>query len=46
MRSSGITIGVFSIAHVDRSRIGGIIMMRETLLGIQAIAQSQHYGWL
>src|SRR5262245_20222741 len=42
MRSSDITIGVFSIAHIDRSRVGGIILMRETLLGIHAVAQSQH----
>ncbi len=42
MPSPNITIGVFSIAHIDRTRIGGIIMMRETLLGIQAVAREQH----
>jgi len=41
MRSSSITIGVFSIAHTDSSRVGGIILMRETLLGIHAVARSQ-----
>ena len=41
MRSSGVTIGVFSIAHTDNSRVGGIILMRETLLGIHAIAHAQ-----
>src|SRR5262245_21424689 len=41
-RSPGITIGVFSIAHVDSSRVGGIILMRETLLGIHAVARSHN----
>jgi len=41
MRSSGLTIGVLSIAHVDRSRVGGIILMRETLLGIHSVARSE-----
>src|SRR5262245_22470500 len=42
MRPSGITIGVFSISYIDSSRVGGIILMRETLQGIHAVARSHN----